>query len=178
MKKYIIKRIVLILLGILMLVGFLIWLMACLFAVGQLYDTYNLWIFLKEAPVAGLVLAALLGASCALFVLAFRVKKPHAAKAETERIRAYEEILDRVNLAMDRSEEDPECLEGIRDDMQRLERYYCSPEWKEDFDADAAGLIPADLKRGVLSQDGIDHALERYRELAAALPAAGGEEKQ
>lgn len=30
-----------------------------------------------------------------------------------------------------------------------------------DYEADEAGLLPADLKRGVLSQDGIDDLLER-----------------
>jgi len=37
--------------------------------------------------------------------------------------------------------------------------------WKADFDADAAGKLPADLKRGVLSEDGIDSVLERFRDL-------------
>ena len=88
--------------------------------------------------------------------------------ASVERIRKYEQILDRVNLVMDQSAGDPSKLEGIREDMQRLEEYYCSPEWKEDYDADAAGILPADLKRGVLSQDGIDHTLDRFRDLSLA----------
>ena len=86
--------------------------------------------------------------------------------AMIERIRKYEQILDRVTLVMDQSADDPERIDSIREDMQRLEKYYCSPEWKEDYDADSAGTLPADLKRGVLSQDGIDHALERFRDLS------------
>ena len=92
-----------------------------------------------------------------------------ASTTREARIRKYEEILDRVNRVMDRAEDDPECLESIRKDLRKLEQYYCSPKWKEDYDADAEGLIPADLKRGVLSQDGIAHALERYCELKDAL---------
>ncbi|MBR6294751.1 MAG: DUF4298 domain-containing protein, partial [Lachnospiraceae bacterium] len=40
-----------------------------------------------------------------------------------------------------------------------------SPEWKQDFADDEAGLLPGDLKRGVLSEDGIYNLLERYREI-------------
>ena len=83
-----------------------------------------------------------------------------------ERIKKYEQILDRVNLVMDQSADDPLMIESIREDVKSLEEYYCSPEWKEDYDADVAGVLPADLKRGVLSQDGIDHTLDRFRDLS------------
>ena len=36
---------------------------------------------------------------------------------------------------------------------------------KEDFAADESGEIPADIKRGVLSEDGIYNLLERNREI-------------
>ena len=32
-----------------------------------------------------------------------------------------------------------------------------------DFEADEAGLLPPDLKRGVLSEDGIYNLLEEYK---------------
>lgn len=38
--------------------------------------------------------------------------------------------------------------------------YYISDAWKRDFAADEAGLLPKDLKRGVLSEDGIYNLLE------------------
>ena len=31
--------------------------------------------------------------------------------------------------------------------------------WREDFEADEAGLVPKDLKRGVLSEDGLYNLL-------------------
>lgn len=93
MKKYIVKKILLIVLGVFFLLSFGVWLMACLFAVGQLYDTYNLWAYLKEAPVAVLVLAGLLGAAAVMFVLAFKVKKP--------------EILPEVQKATEESRSQP-----------------------------------------------------------------------
>ena len=43
---------------------------------------------------------------------------------------------------------------------------YCgSDEWKQDYADDEAGLLPADLKRGVLSEDGIWNLLADNREL-------------
>ncbi len=38
---------------------------------------------------------------------------------------------------------------------QRLVEYYESNEWKEDFHLDELGLLPSELKRGILSEDGI-----------------------
>lgn len=61
--------------------------------------------------------------------------------------------------------EDPDLAEQIR----KLDSYYGSPEWKEDLEADEAGLLPADLKRGVLSEDGIYNVLNLYSERFGAI---------
>ena len=71
------------------------------------------------------------------------------------RIMRYEEIMDRVLKAADRSETVPEDHSRVLSDLRELEAYYMSPEWKEDYSADEAGLLPDWLKRGVQSQDGI-----------------------
>lgn len=42
-----------------------------------------------------------------------------------------------------------------------LEAYYTSGLWLEDYQADEAGELPRELKRGVLSQDGLFDLLER-----------------
>ena len=47
--------------------------------------------------------------------------------------------------------------------LSTLEAYYTSPAWRTDFEADEAGLLPPDLKRGVLSEDGIYNLLEEYK---------------
>ncbi len=80
------------------------------------------------------------------------------------RITRYEEMLDRVEAAARRMAEAEEAWDSAREDLRELEKYYTGPEWKEDFEADEAGLLPAGLKRGVLSEDGIDHVLELARE--------------
>lgn len=47
--------------------------------------------------------------------------------------------------------------------LSTLEAYYTSSAWRTDFEADEAGLLPSDLKRGVLSEDGIYNLLEEYK---------------
>ena len=72
---------------------------------------------------------------------------------QEERIAYYEGILDSAEQKIAGGQE-------ASAELRELEAYYTSPLWKEDYAADEAGLLPKDLKRGVLSQDGIDHLLE------------------
>ena len=55
-------------------------------------------------------------------------------------------------------------LKAIKEDIAELSKYYGSELWKLDFAADEAGNLPSDLKRGVLSEDGIWDLLSDYRE--------------
>ncbi|MBR3424074.1 MAG: DUF4298 domain-containing protein [Clostridia bacterium] len=55
--------------------------------------------------------------------------------------------------------------DGIGNKVSRLDAYYGSFEWKIDFQSDEVGILPRDLKRGVLSEDGIYDLVERYRVL-------------
>ena len=82
-----------------------------------------------------------------------------------ERIKRYEQILDRAEQAARQVEAAQRAYADVQEDLKELEQYYTGDEWKEDYLADEAGLFPADLKRGVLSEDGIDSVLERFREL-------------
>ena len=56
-------------------------------------------------------------------------------------------------------------LKAIKEDVAELSKYYGSELWKLDFAADEAGYLPPDLKRGVLSEDGIWNLLSDYREI-------------
>ena len=53
----------------------------------------------------------------------------------------------------------------VQESIKALEAYYGSKEWKKDFRDDEKGLLPSDLKRGVLSEDGIWNLLEEVQEL-------------
>ncbi|MBR5179907.1 MAG: DUF4298 domain-containing protein [Lachnospiraceae bacterium] len=76
-----------------------------------------------------------------------------------------EGILDRANGRMNVLEKAIEEFEKAQDEIKKLEEYYTSQQWKDDFAADEEGKYPADLKRGILSEDGIYNMLERNKEL-------------
>ena len=59
-------------------------------------------------------------------------------------------------------------LKTVKEDVAELSKYYGSELWKLDFAADEAGILPPDLKRGVLSEDGIWNLLSDYREIQEA----------
>ena len=44
--------------------------------------------------------------------------------------------------------------------LGELVRYYESGQWLRDYELDEQGLLPPNLKRGVLSQDGVYDLLE------------------
>lgn len=75
-----------------------------------------------------------------------------------QRILRYESELQEAARLL-RSGESPERLQCL---MNRLEAYYTSAAWKQDFSADEAGLLPVKLKRGVLSEDGVYLLLDQY----------------
>ena len=74
---------------------------------------------------------------------------------QLERIRYMERLLDFVIEARKEQPIDLEKSARIQEALRILAEYYTSDEWKQDFADDEAGLLPKDLKRGVLSEDGI-----------------------
>lgn len=62
------------------------------------------------------------------------------------RIREMEDIYDRVQK-----------------DIATLKEYEGSGLWLKDYEADERGELPRDLKRGVLSQDGLDEVFEEAK---------------
>ena len=82
-------------------------------------------------------------------------------KKSIERIMKMESILVEANRKIDELEEKIEELKGYQDEIKELSDYYSSDLWKEDFELDERGELPKDLKRGVLSEDGIYDMLER-----------------
>ena len=86
-------------------------------------------------------------------------------KEQIKRIRQMELRMERAAKAVMELSAALENYEAVQEDIAALEQYYSSEAWKQDFAADEAGLLPADLKRGVLSEDGIWNLLEDVREL-------------
>ena len=86
-----------------------------------------------------------------------------------DRIREMEERMDRVARWVETMKQHP----SIQADVYELSAYYESDLWMEDYEADEAGELPADLKRGVLSEDGLYNLLAEYEELMEGLRRIG-----
>ncbi|MBQ6903841.1 MAG: DUF4298 domain-containing protein [Lachnospiraceae bacterium] len=81
---------------------------------------------------------------------------------QIERIQKYEKIMREAEELLHQSP--VEHVDLLRQKIEELEAYYSGEDWKKDFADDEAGLLPQDLERGVLSEDGIFNLLERYKE--------------
>ena len=94
---------------------------------------------------------------------------------QIERIKHMETLLNLVKTATEQMELAERLLqtiyeryslwEDIEREMTLLEDYYHSDVWKQDFEDDEAGRLPKDLKRGVLSEDGIWDAVNAFKEM-------------
>ena len=70
-----------------------------------------------------------------------------------ERIKKMEELFDLVSSGDD--------TEEIREARETLSEYMEGGDFLHDYELDDEGLLPDDLKRGVLSQDGLYDLLEK-----------------
>ena len=80
-----------------------------------------------------------------------------------ERITHMEGLLDKSTEVIARLEQALEDFAALQPDIAELEAYYTSPQWRKDFEADEAGKLPKDLKRGVLSEDTVYDLLTDYQ---------------
>ena len=87
----------------------------------------------------------------------------------TERIETMERYLDEAREAVNRMQEALEVYEAAQKGYRRLCDYYGSTQWMRDFEADEAGKLPADLKRGVLSEDAVYDLITDNQELTARM---------
>lgn len=93
-----------------------------------------------------------------------------------QRIVAMEAAFDRTALAVQMLEAALDTYETVKVDIDRLTDYLESGAWREDFEADEAGLVPTTLKRGVLSEDGLYDLLTDIVRLHEHLQELIGEE--
>lgn len=76
-----------------------------------------------------------------------------------QRIAAMEAAFDRTEAAVRALMQALDEYETVKVDIDRLTDYLESGAWREDFEMDEAGFVPADLKRGVLSEDALYNLL-------------------
>lgn len=75
-----------------------------------------------------------------------------------------EQLFDFVSTAIKGESSFSEKNEELHHAITVLSEYYSSDDWKQDYADDEAGLLPKDLKRGVLSEDGIWNLLSDWHE--------------
>lgn len=76
-----------------------------------------------------------------------------------------EQYLDQASVAVMQLSAALDKYVEVQDSIANLSEYYDSDEWKKDFADDEAGRLPKELKRGVLSEDGIWNLLSDSHEL-------------
>ena len=76
-----------------------------------------------------------------------------------------EQYLDRASQAVMRLSAALDDYAEAQEALSELEAYYSSDKWKQDFADDEAGRLPQDLRRGVLSEDGIWNLLNDSHDL-------------
>ena len=81
------------------------------------------------------------------------------------RISRMEQYLDVSAEAVKKLSEALDGYEAVQKQYKKLSDYYGSADWMKDFEADEAGKLPADLRRGVLSEDAVYDLIIENREL-------------
>ena len=74
-----------------------------------------------------------------------------------KRVIYMESVFDEVQNALAEGVDIEDAL--LWEKIEILIQYYESEQWKTDYSADERGELPADLKRGVLSEDGVYNLL-------------------
>ena len=88
---------------------------------------------------------------------------------QLERIQTMEAALCRAQAAVSGLALALDAYRAALPDLAALDAYLQSDEWKADFAADEAGALPEELRRGVLSEDGIYDLLTENDALRARL---------
>ena len=94
------------------------------------------------------------------------------SKVQIERIKKMESYLDEAGAAITELAEAMDRYEKVQSKYYKLENYYGSTKWIDDFEADEAGKLPADLKRGVLSEDAVYNLITDHSELMERMQRA------
>ncbi|MBQ1893791.1 MAG: DUF4298 domain-containing protein [Clostridia bacterium] len=86
-----------------------------------------------------------------------------------DRIKAMENSLDVSAGAIEALAAALEKYEEAMPEWKKLSDYYGSTQWMRDYEADEAGKLPKDLKRGVLSEDTVYDLIIDNRDLVARM---------
>lgn len=106
------------------------------------------------------------------------MNKQKQTMEQIERIKTMEQHLDRASQAVMKLSAALDDYAEVQESIRELEKYYGSDDWKQDFADDEQGLLPQDLKRGVLSEDGIWNVLTDNQDLHARMKTIVSKKKR
>ena len=86
-------------------------------------------------------------------------------KDQAERITYYEGLLNEAVETIAFMGASLDAFKELQPKIKELDEYYGSESWKQDLADDDAGLLPEDLNRGVLSEDGIWNVLTENKDI-------------
>lgn len=84
---------------------------------------------------------------------------------QIERIKQMELHLDRASSAVMQLSAALDNYIDVQKSISALDEYYSSDDWKQDYADDEAGLLPPNLRRGVLSEDAVWNLLSDTKEM-------------
>lgn len=96
---------------------------------------------------------------------------------QIKRIQYMEQLLDQSEKIIQEFSDALDAYQKIQDTIQELSDYYTGADWREDYEADCAGKLPQNLKRGVLSEDAVYNLLAENEWLKKQLAAYGISDK-
>ena len=90
-------------------------------------------------------------------------------KRAISRITEMEEKFDALRQSVHALEDAITQSQDFRDNYKALKKYMDSGKWLKDYETDEKGELPPDLKRGVLSQDGLYDLLQDASDVIISL---------
>ena len=76
-------------------------------------------------------------------------------KFAISRITKMEKLFDDLKFSFEKSKEEFYKNKNLQRKLKSLTNYYENGKWLKDYQLDEENLLPKNLKRGILSQDGI-----------------------
>ena len=85
----------------------------------------------------------------------FRCRASERQEEIVARVKLMEQYFDEIRKATKQDSKAVYKSDDLRETWQALLAYYEGGQWLKDFECDERGELPKDLKRGVLSEDGV-----------------------
>ena len=90
-------------------------------------------------------------------------------KLAISRIKKMERYLEEVQCATNNTPDIVRQTPALQKKISKLAHYYESGLWLQDYERDEEGMLPQDLKRGVLAQDTLYELLGRFKTFVVKL---------